>query len=60
MENQEKWMKWLERETSKDDIETKNHKNKIIAEMMGMSKEDIFPLKQKETIWTRLRKMFLK
>lgn len=60
MENQEKWMKWLEREKIKDDIETKNHKNKIIAEMMGMSKKDIFPPKQKETIWTRLRKMFLK
>jgi hypothetical protein len=53
-------MKWLEREKIKDDIETKNHKNKIIAEMMGMSKKDIFPPKQKETIWTRLRKMFLK
>lgn len=59
MENQEKWMKWLETETIKDKREVENHKNKIISEITGLRKEDIFPKKEKLTLWQRLKKMFL-
>lgn len=59
MENQEKWMKWLETETIKDKREVENHKNKIISEIIRLKKEDVLPKKEKLTLWQRLKKMFL-
>jgi hypothetical protein len=59
MENQERWMKWLETETIKDKREVENHKHKIISEITGLKKEDILPKKEKLTLWQRLKKMFL-
>ena len=53
-------LKWFEKEKVKDDLEIKSSKNKIIQEIKGLKKDDLFTPKQKTknlTLWQRIRKM---
>lgn len=52
-------LKWLEKEQEKDKLEIKSVRDKLIKEIKGLNKEDLFkkePVK-KTTIWQKIRKM---
>jgi hypothetical protein len=53
-------LKWLEKEQTRDDLEIKSVKNKLISEIKGLNKDDLFkkeePIK-KVTIWQKIREM---
>jgi hypothetical protein len=53
-------LKWLEKEQTRDNLELKSVKNKLISEIKSLNKDDLFkkeePIK-KVTIWQRIRKM---
>jgi ferritin len=52
-------LKWFEKEQVKDNLEIKSVKDKLINEIKGLNKEDLFkkePIK-KTTIWQKIRKM---
>jgi hypothetical protein len=55
MENQ-KLAKYLERSLKNDKQEIENHKKKIIEELQGLKKEDVFPKPEKLTLWQRIKK----
>lgn len=51
-------LKWLEKEQQKDKLEIKSSKDKLISEIKGLNKGDIFkknegPI-QKKTIWQKI------
>ena len=53
-------LKWLEKEQEKDNLEIKSFRDKLIKEIKGLNKDDLFkkeePVK-KLTIWQKIRKM---
>lgn len=53
-------LKWFDKEKTKDSIEIKLSKDKLIREIKGLNKEDLFkkeePVK-KITLWQRIRKI---
>lgn len=53
-------LKWFDKEKTKDRVEIKLSKDKLIREIKGLNKEDLFkkeePVK-KTTLWQRIRKM---
>jgi len=53
-------LKWLEKEQMRDNLEIKSVKNKLINDIKGLNKDDLFkkeePIK-KLTIWQKIRKM---
>jgi F0F1-type ATP synthase membrane subunit b/b' len=55
MESQ-KLVKYLERSLKNDKQEIENHKKKIIEELQGLKKEDVFPKPEKLTLWQRIKK----
>lgn len=55
MENQ-KLAKYLERSLKNDKQEIENHKKKMIEELQGLKKEDVFPKPEKLTLWQRIKK----
>jgi hypothetical protein len=53
-------LKWLEKEQTRDNLEVKSVKNKLISEIKGLNKDDLFKkeeLIKKVTIWQRIIKM---
>lgn len=50
---------WLKSEIDKDKNELINEKNNFINEIKKINKEEIFPKKQKLTIWQRIKKVLM-
>lgn len=50
-------LKWLEKEKRKDLVEIDSSKRKIIQELKGLDKKELFHKeeKQKITLWTKLK-----
>jgi hypothetical protein len=51
-------LKWLQNEQKKDELEVKSSKQKIINELKGIKKEDMFKKEQeivKLTLWQRIK-----
>jgi hypothetical protein len=53
-------LKWLEKEKTRDNLEIKSVKDKLISEIKGLNKDDLFkkeePIK-KVNIWQKIRQM---
>ena len=52
-------LKWLEKEQEKDKLEIKSSRDKLIKEIKGLNKDDLFkkePVK-KLTIWQKIKQM---
>jgi hypothetical protein len=49
-------LSWLQKEINKDKAELNNEKLKFAQELKKLKKDDLF-VKEKETIWKRIRKM---
>ena len=56
MNREEKMLSWLQKEINKDKAELNNEKLKFAQELKKLKKDDLF-VKEKETIWKRIRKM---
>lgn len=53
-------LKWFEKEKFKDDLEIKSSKNRLIEEIKGINKNDLFSektTKEKSNLWWRIRKV---
>jgi len=51
-------LKWLEKEKRKDQVEIDSSKRKIIQELKGLDKKELFHKEeQKVTLWTKLKKI---
>jgi hypothetical protein len=50
---------WLEKEKQKDNLEIKSTKDKLIKEIKGLNKEELFKKEpeKKTTIWQKIRQM---
>ena len=52
---QERLLNWLKSEKLKDSRELENEKKKVIKEIKGLSKEQMFPEPKKLSLWTRIK-----
>ena len=52
-------LNWLNSEKLKDKRKLDKEKEKIIKEIKGISKEDLFPKPQKLTLWKRIKIILL-
>lgn len=57
MDRKQQMLKWLEKEKRKDLVEIDSSKRKIIQELKGLDKKELFHKeeKQKITLWTKLK-----
>jgi hypothetical protein len=52
-------LNWLKSESTKDDVEIKNYKKKIISEIIAIKKDDLFTKPKKITLWEKIKIMIL-
>ena len=52
-------LNWLNSEKLKDQKELDKQKEKIIKEIKGITKEDMFPKPKKLSVWKKIKIMFL-
>jgi hypothetical protein len=53
-------MNWFEKERNRDKLEIKSVKDKLIKDIKGLDKNDLFPQKKpvkKSTIWQKIKRM---
>jgi hypothetical protein len=49
----------LENEKKKDNLEEKSYKNKILKEIKGLNKNELFPAPKKITLWQKIKILVL-
>ena len=54
-----KILSWFENEKTKDKLEIEYYKKKVASEFQNLKKEDIFPKKEKISIWKKIRLIIL-
>lgn len=54
-----KILNWFENEKVKDKLEVESYKKKVASEFQNLKKEDIFPKKEKISIWKKIRLIIL-
>ena len=52
-------MNWLENEKKKDNLEEKSYKNKILKEIKGLNRNELFPIPKKITLWQKIKILVL-
>lgn len=52
-------LNWLRSEKLKDSREIENEKKKIIRELKGLKKEQMFPKPEKMSLWKKIRVLIL-
>ena len=52
-------LNWLRSEKLKDSREIENEKKKIIRELKGLKKEQMFPKPEKISLWKKIRVLIL-
>ena len=57
MEKISKYLNWLETEKTKDNEELNKEKIDIINSIKKINKKDLFPKKDKQTLWIRIKKL---
>lgn len=55
--NQERLLKWLNKEKVKDKVEIDSEKKKFIEDIRKISKEELFYKKKKLTLWNKIKVM---
>lgn len=58
-ENNQRMLNWLESEKKKDNLDLEKTKQKIIKELRGIKKEDMFPKPKKITLWEKIKILIL-
>lgn len=57
MEKISKYLNWLETEKTKDNEELNKEKIDLINSIKKINKKDLFPKKDKQTLWIRIKKL---
>ena len=57
MEKISKYLNWLETEKTKDNEEINKEKIDLINSIKKINKKDLFPKKDKQTLWIRIKKL---
>lgn len=55
--NLQKGLEWLNKEIKKDELDLERDREEFIQQLKTIKKEDMFPKKQKISIWQRLKKV---
>lgn len=55
----QKLLDWLRSEKLKDSRELENEKKKVIREIKGLTKEQMFPEPKKLSLWTKIKVLLL-
>ena len=58
-EDNQRMLNWLESEKKKDNLDLEKTKQKIIKELRGIKKEDMFPKPKKITLWEKIKILIL-
>jgi hypothetical protein len=58
-ETNQRLLNWLNNEKKKDDLQEKSYKNKIVEEIKGLKKEEMFQKPKKLSLWTKIKVMIL-
>jgi len=58
-ETNQRLLNWLNNEKKKDDLQEKSYKNKIVEEIKGLKKEEMFQKPKKLNLWTKIKVMIL-
>lgn len=56
---EQKLLNWLESEKSKDNLEINSYRNQIVSQFKSLKKEDIFPKKEKISLWKKIKLIIL-
>lgn len=55
----QKLLDWLRSEKLKDNRELENNKKKVINEIKGLTKEKMFPVPKKISLWKKIKVLIL-
>ena len=58
-DSNQRMLNWLENEKKRDNLEEKSYKNKILKEIKGLNKNELFPVPKKITLWQKIKIVIL-
>lgn len=58
-DSSQRMLNWLENEKKRDNLEEKSYKNKILKEIKGLNKNELFPIPKKITLWQKIKILVL-
>jgi len=58
-DSSQRMLNWLDNEKKRDNLEEKSYKNKILKEIKGLNKNEIFPVSTKTTLWQKIKIVIL-
>jgi len=58
-DSSQRMLNWLENEKKRDNLEEKSYKNKILKEIKGLNKNELFPVPKKITLWQKIKIVIL-
>lgn len=58
-DSSQRMLNWLDNEKKRDNLEEKSYKNKILKEIKGLNKNELFPVPKKTTLWQKIKIVIL-
>jgi hypothetical protein len=58
-DSNQRMLNWLENEKKRDNLEEKSYKNKILKEIKGLNRNELFPIPKKITLWQKIKILVL-
>lgn len=58
-DSSQRMLNWLDNEKKKDNLEEKSYKNKILKEIKGLNKNELFSVYKKTTLWQKIKIVIL-
>jgi len=58
-DSSQRMLNWLNNEKKRDNLEEKSYKNKILKEIKGLNKNELFPVPKKTTLWQKIKIVIL-
>lgn len=58
-DSSQRMLNWLDNEKKRDNLEEKSYKNKILKEIEGLNKNELFPVPKKTTLWQKIKIVIL-
>ena len=58
-DSSQRMLNWLDNEKKRDNLEEKSYKNKILKEIKGLNKNELFPVPKKITLWQKIKIVIL-
>ena len=58
-DSSQRMLNWLDNEKKRDNLEEKSYKNKILKEIKGLNKNELFSVPKKTTLWQKIKIVIL-